>query len=190
MDQVIRELPRNEQILHAAMRVLGRLGYKKTTIDDIAKEAKISKQGLYLHFSSKQAVFTAALKSYLDAGLEMVHAELSREDLSLYERVFNAMDAWFGRHFETFSRESFDVIEVGDQLSPKEVELYKKKFKSLLSKAFSNSDEFQDSGNICLPAEVAEVLFLCGLSWTQKHATRKDFMKTMSTSIRACCQVR
>lgn len=45
-----------EMILDAADRLIERFGYKKTTMDDLAKEAGIGKGTIYLHFPSKEEV--------------------------------------------------------------------------------------------------------------------------------------
>src|SRR5262245_4475986 len=118
----MREAPvirsdRKDTILDAAITVFGRLGFRKTSIDDLTQAAQISKQGLYLHFSSKEEVFLAAMKKYLDDGLSLVQQALDIPGASLAERLREAMDAWFGRHLVTFTPESFDVIEAGNRLS-------------------------------------------------------------------------
>jgi AcrR family transcriptional regulator len=43
-------------ILDAADRLLARYGYKKMTIDDLAREVGVGKGTIYLHFSSKEEV--------------------------------------------------------------------------------------------------------------------------------------
>ncbi len=43
-----------DRILDAAERLLARLGYQKTTMDDLATEAGVSKRTIYLHFRSKE----------------------------------------------------------------------------------------------------------------------------------------
>ncbi|HYJ04176.1 MAG TPA: helix-turn-helix domain-containing protein [Chthoniobacterales bacterium] len=47
---------REELILEAADRLLARYGYRKMTIDDLAREAGIGKGTVYLHFRSKEDV--------------------------------------------------------------------------------------------------------------------------------------
>ena len=46
-------------ILDAMERLLARYGYKKTTMDDLAREAGIGKGTTYLHFPSKEEVALA-----------------------------------------------------------------------------------------------------------------------------------
>jgi AcrR family transcriptional regulator len=43
-----------DTILDAMERLLGRFGYKKTTMEDVAREAGIGKGTIYLHFPSKE----------------------------------------------------------------------------------------------------------------------------------------
>jgi AcrR family transcriptional regulator len=50
------EVSREDLILDAVDRLLARYGYKKMTIDDLAREAGIGKGTVYLHFRSKEDV--------------------------------------------------------------------------------------------------------------------------------------
>lgn len=180
---------RREQILDAAIPVFGRYGFKKASMDDLAAAAHLSKQGLYLHFSGKEEVFLAAMRKYLDDGVTAVERSLNRPDAPLYERLLEAMDAWFGRHLATFAPASFDVIEAGDQLSELAVAHYKATFQAHVGKAIADSAEFQSAPNACTPNEIAQVLFLCGLAWKEAPAEKAEFMKKMGLCIRACCQI-
>lgn len=50
-----------DRILDAAEQLLGRLGYQKMTMDDIAAEAHISRRTIYLHFTGKEEVALATI---------------------------------------------------------------------------------------------------------------------------------
>ena len=52
---------REERILDAATRLLVRWGYRKTTIDDVAREAGVGKGTIYLHWKDKNELFQAAI---------------------------------------------------------------------------------------------------------------------------------
>ena|SRR5688572_5696451 len=45
-----------DRVLDATERLLARFGYDKTTVDDMAREAGVSKRTIYLHFPGKEAV--------------------------------------------------------------------------------------------------------------------------------------
>jgi AcrR family transcriptional regulator len=53
--------PAADRILDAADRLLGRFGYRKMTIDDLAREAGIGKGSVYLSFRSKADVALACI---------------------------------------------------------------------------------------------------------------------------------
>ena len=63
---------REELILDAAERLLARYGYRKMTIDDLAREAGIGKGTVYLHFRSKEAI----VLSHIDRVVNRVLAQL------------------------------------------------------------------------------------------------------------------
>lgn len=67
------DISREDLILDAADRLLARYGYKKMTIDDLAKEAEIGKGTVYLHFQSKADV----VLSHIDRIVHRLIAELS-----------------------------------------------------------------------------------------------------------------
>lgn len=53
-------------ILDAADRLLARYGYKKMTIDDLAREVGVGKGTIYLHFSSKEEVALSRIDRVID----------------------------------------------------------------------------------------------------------------------------
>lgn len=61
-----------EALLDATDQLLARHGYKKMTIDDLAREAEIGKGTVYLHFSSKEEI---AL-SHIDRIMERLQRRL------------------------------------------------------------------------------------------------------------------
>ena len=53
------------RIMEAAIKLFSIRGYNKASVDDICKEAGISKGAFYHHFKSKQALFLALLDGWL-----------------------------------------------------------------------------------------------------------------------------
>jgi len=52
---------REARLLDAAIRLFARFGFDKTSVDEIAREAGVSKGAVYLHWPSKDALFEATL---------------------------------------------------------------------------------------------------------------------------------
>src|SRR5215470_13992335 len=60
--------PPQDRILDAAMRVFRRHGFRRSSIEQAAEEARLTRQALYHHFSSKEALFRAVIERlYEDA---------------------------------------------------------------------------------------------------------------------------
>jgi len=75
-----------EAILDATDRILSTVGYKKMTIDDLAREVGIGKGSIYLHFTSKEEI---AL-SHVDRIVERLKTRLTKiaaEDMSCESRL-------------------------------------------------------------------------------------------------------
>jgi len=101
---------RREAILDAATHVFVRYGFKKTSMDDLARAAGLSRQGLYIHFSTKEELFKAAL-IHLVAQLRGAAREaLGREELSIAERLLGAFEAMHGVAIQALSSEHVDEL--------------------------------------------------------------------------------
>ncbi|GAB1419936.1 hypothetical protein MASR2M15_00060 [Anaerolineales bacterium] len=72
-------LERESLILSAAESLIIRFGYDKTTVQEIAQAAGISKGAIYLHFHSKEALFIQLLISriqdYAERWLSLIDAD-------------------------------------------------------------------------------------------------------------------
>ncbi|MFD1932818.1 helix-turn-helix domain-containing protein [Nonomuraea mangrovi] len=70
---------RADRILDAAAELLIQHGYRKVTIDDIARRAAIGKGTVYLHWRTKRQLFEALLLREAVAYLETLLEELRRD---------------------------------------------------------------------------------------------------------------
>ena len=70
---------RADRILDAAAELMVRLGYRKVTIDDIARRAGIGKGTVYLHWRTKKELFQALLMRESIAMTEQLQAAIDRD---------------------------------------------------------------------------------------------------------------
>lgn len=61
-----------ESILRASKELFRKYGYHKTSVNEIAKKAKIAKATIYKYFDSKEQVLDAILMDYLDVNLHEI----------------------------------------------------------------------------------------------------------------------
>ena len=58
--------------MDAALTVFSHLGFERASMDDIAKEAGVSKGALYLYYKSKNAIIAKLLQLFFDQALKQV----------------------------------------------------------------------------------------------------------------------
>jgi len=73
--------PPQDRILDAAMRVFRRHGFRRSSIEQAAEEAGLTRQALYHHFASKEALFRAVLERLYEQALaaEIAAAKAAEE---------------------------------------------------------------------------------------------------------------
>ena len=129
-------LKRQAHVLETALAVFARHGFGKTSIEDIAKAAGISRQGIYLHFKNKDEIFSASIQKALDDGLHATNKILDDDRLTLEEKLLKALDEWFGRHVGLFHPEASDLVAqcervLGDAVASSSA-LFKKKLEKVI----------------------------------------------------------
>ena len=83
-------------ILDAAMDVFMRYGFKKTSMDDLARAAGISRQGLYLHFATKEALFKETVLRVVEATRAGGRAAMADDAHDLETRLLDSFVAVHG----------------------------------------------------------------------------------------------
>lgn len=61
-EKYAKQETRTRRILDAALELVQRWGYRKTTLDDIAKQAGVTKGTIYQHWKTREALFGALLQ--------------------------------------------------------------------------------------------------------------------------------
>lgn len=64
-----------DTILDTARALLARHGYRKTSVEDVAREAGLSRRTLYLYFPSKQELILATIEKLVDGLLVLLEQE-------------------------------------------------------------------------------------------------------------------
>ncbi|MEO3948048.1 TetR/AcrR family transcriptional regulator [Gorillibacterium sp. CAU 1737] len=83
---------RRQQILDAAARSFSIYGFKATTMDQVAKDAKVGKGTIYTFFADKEELFGAILNEYI---LEMkaFAEDVLNDQLPFFENLHNVLIA-------------------------------------------------------------------------------------------------
>ena len=181
----IGESARRERVLAVALEVFGRHGFRKTSMEDVARSAGISRQGLYLQFASKEALFRVAVRQELDAALEDATRCLDMEGAGLERRVVLALDAWLGRYVG-----SMLASDIANMLENPAVELRDVveaaigAFDTRLAAAIAAATTGDDRKRLGVtPEEIATVLHTVGQGSKYLSRSREEFVTRATAAI-------
>ena len=183
-----KESARQAHVLETALTVFVRHGFRKTSIEDIAKAAGISRQGIYLHFKDKDEIFSASIQKALDDGLQAANPILDDDRLTLEEKLFKALDEWFGRHVGLLDPEASDLLAQCERVLGDAVGKSRSSFQKKLEKAILGRSARKTKGAVKRAATIADMLCACGMTWKHRLASRQEFSEKMRDAIDLCCR--
>jgi AcrR family transcriptional regulator len=108
---------KGESVLQAAIDLFARYGYRKTSVDEIAEAAGVSKRTVYLHFDGKEAIFRAMAEYMAEVTRERFEAALKSGGTAA-ERLTDLLYANYGTMFERFGASEYvaDLEAAGVEL--------------------------------------------------------------------------
>jgi AcrR family transcriptional regulator len=106
-----------ESLLDAMERLLARYGYKKTTMDDLAREAGIGKGTIYLHFPSKEEVALSSIDRVVDRVQEQLRA-IAGSSSPVAERLKEMLQARVLCRFDSVKAYSESLDDLFESLRP------------------------------------------------------------------------
>ena len=96
----------------AATAIFLRYGFKKTSMDDVAQAAGVSRQGLYLYFDTKDLLFREALQYLVSHMISTARSVAEDRNLSLGDRLLGVFEAVHGSAFQSASPEhAFELLQ-------------------------------------------------------------------------------
>jgi AcrR family transcriptional regulator len=119
-----------KKIIISAGRIFSRFGFRKTTMDEIAKELKMGKSSIYYYFRSKEEIFEAVvlyeaniLRNELTTAIKSVESPLGKMEkyvfvrMKAFEKLSNYYNAIFDKNLDHFEfieriREKYDREEI------------------------------------------------------------------------------
>jgi AcrR family transcriptional regulator len=179
---------RRRQLLDAALGVFLELGFRKTSMDEVARAASVSRQALYLHFSKKEELFRAVVQHALDNALRAAEARLADGSLPVRERLSGAFDEWVGRYVGRLGRGVNDLGEATHAQVGPLMRQYAERFVELLAKFMRSSGLLAAYKPVGLTArQLAETLNATARGFKTESTTRAEFNDAIARAVRAFC---
>jgi AcrR family transcriptional regulator len=182
------EAPRRHKLLEAALLVFARFGFRKTSMDEVARAADVSRQGLYLHFSTKEELFRATLEHALESAFNAVTAQLADVSSPLERRLVGAFDEWMGRYVGVFGAGVSDLAEASQALVGPLLMEQERRFVELLAKHIKLSGlatAYKPAG--LTPRQLADTLCATARGLKHQSPTRAEFVQSIGLAVRAMC---
>jgi AcrR family transcriptional regulator len=172
-------------LLEAAVAVFKRFGYRKTSMDEVARAARVSRQGLYLHFANKEDLFRAAVLHALTRQMSAVTAVLSDASQPINTRLVAALDEWIGRQIGTLGVDATDLVETSGLLVNSLVPDYGRKFEQALADTISASPSLMKvySASRLSPIHVAQTLHAAAVGFKEMSNSREAFLVSVSIAV-------
>ena len=171
------ENSRREHVLRVALVTFARFGYRKTSMEDVARAADISRPGLYFLFASKQNLFRAAVVQALDEDVAAAQRTLADTERPLRDRLIEAFDLWTGRYIGPLAREVAVLMETNPELLGPVVADYPGRFAALVTEAIAAGSP---SGTA---EDVARTMLSTVLGIKHEVATREEFVARTTVAV-------
>jgi len=155
-----------ENVVAAAFTCFARRGYRRVALEQIAREAGISRAALYLHFRDKEDIFRAVSRQ-VHASAQAAAEAAAAGPGDVVERIEAALAAKHGRFYAIVrgSPHVAELVEDQNRLCGDITETYRKRFQRLLRRVLEEADargEIDLAGAGVAAAEAAE-LFVAGV---------------------------
>ena len=178
---------KRDALLDAACGVFARFGFRKTSMDEVARAAGVSRQGLYLQFADKEALFRKAVEHRLTHQLRAAQDVLAGPQ-SLELRLTAACDEWAGRHVGTLGADAADLMCASTTLAGATLTLCEQQFEQALADAIDRSAlrEYCERASLT-PAQLARTLHATARGLKQCCRSRQEFLAGMAVAARMFC---
>ena len=151
---------RQDTILSAAFRAFATYGFRRTSMDDIARGAGLSRTALYVYYRNKEDIFRTLTMRYVETAVADMAAALAQPGLSTEQALLAALRAKDGALME--------------------IVLTSPHGRELLEAAFATSADVASAGEVRLTKLIAE--WLGKLQFAEDLGTPGDVAQTIMAS--------
>lgn len=179
---------RRRAIVRAATELFVRYGYRRTSVDLIAQEAKLAKATIYAYFDGKESIFLGVCEEVCASILR--EAEAAAALSTIEEQVSGILAAKFTYYFALVqsSPHASELIRSHDSLAAEIIERADRAYLRLLGRVLSAADE---AGALSLSAAglsanaAAELLLRCGYGASYDAKTPAAHKRHLAEIVRA-----
>jgi AcrR family transcriptional regulator len=157
-------------------------------MDEVARAAQLSRQGLYLHFATKEELFRETVRSVIDGSFGAASEALGAPGVPFESRLVRAFDEWIGRFVGMMGSGAEDLVEAGDELADGIVTRHKELFVEALAKAIRSAGLVSAyKGTGVNGRQLAETLVATAHGLKAGAKTRPEFVERFTLAVKVFC---
>jgi TetR/AcrR family transcriptional regulator, regulator of autoinduction and epiphytic fitness len=179
---------RRRRLLDAALATFMRFGFRKTSMEEVARAAHLSRQGLYLHFSTKEELFRATVRYALETAFQAASERLEDGEASLEQKLSGAFEQWIGRYVGMIGADVADLQEASDLLLGPVMAEHETLFLEAVTRAIRTSRlpaAYKPAG--ITARQLAEILAAAARGLKHTCTSPPNFADHFATTVRALC---
>ena len=168
-----------------ALDVFMRYGYKKTSLDDIARHLGVSRQTLYLRYKNKTNLFRSAVSTVLENSRIKCEEISIDSSISNHDKVFGVFDTWCGEYVNRLktSPNISEIIDVTHYLLEDLIESKGDQIIAIITKILSENSSDVLKKHEGRYHEVAETLYYACEGITHLCKDYEEFKDKMHNAI-------
>lgn len=167
-----------------ALAVFIQYGYRKTSMEDVARAIGVSRQWVYQQFQSKERLFGEVVEQAMKDTLERALANLNVEDADPPARLLGAFDGWCGEYLDSVgaSPHADELFDSAVSMHGERIQEVRNRFEKALTKTIKGIAPGLPND---VPAKDTAMV-LMHTSDAIKHSceNRKDYLNKMAQTIR------
>ncbi len=175
-------------ILAGAEAQFSQYGFRRTSMEDIARQIGVSRASLYSYFDNKEAIFRGLSEALYEESIAKASAELrlGRGSTPVDVRIYQGLCGFYIRLYGILEStpHGADIIEASSRLSADIVQTYYERIEKMLAAELAFA---ADNGEIDLRSagvtakSAAEMIRLASAGLKQGSRTFADYKKRLST---------
>jgi AcrR family transcriptional regulator len=170
--------------LQAALGVFLQYGYRKSSMEDIARAVGVSRQWIYQQFTSKTDLLREVVEHGLDAMLEGGTAALAERSDDLEAQLVRAFDGWCGAYVQMLNApHAAEIMEAAGSKFGRQIQACHDGFEAALARFLKKAGIKKLPGSV-EPADIAAMLVAASDGVKKGNPSREEYLAQMRRFIR------